>query len=78
MTEMYSVGLAAIVQFHTKNSLNFSHLQTGDEDLAAVVAGDLALLDQGDGRHQGLDCRGKLAVGGVLANNMRGTSQQHH
>ena len=42
------------------------YLKAGDEDLAAVVAGDLALLDEGDGRHQRLDGGGELAVRRVL------------
>ena len=32
-----------------------------DEDLAPVVGGDPALLDEGDGRHQGLYGTGVLA-----------------
>ena len=41
-------------------------LQAGDEDLAAVVGGHFALLDEGDGGDEGLDGRGELSVGGVL------------
>lgn len=41
-------------------------LQRGDEDLAAVVPGHLALLDQGDGGHQGLDGGGVLPGGSIL------------
>ena len=42
------------------------HLETGDKDLASVIAGDLALLYQRDCRHQSLNCRGKFPIGRVL------------
>ena len=42
------------------------HLEAGDEDLAAIVARHLALLDQRDRRYQSLNCRGKFAICSIL------------
>ena len=46
------------------------YLKAGDKDLAAVVTGDLALLDEGDGRDKSLDGGGELAVRCVLGRNV--------
>ena len=43
-----------------------AHLQARYKDLAAIVAGDFALLDQRDRGHKSLDGRGELAVGSIL------------
>ena len=43
-----------------------THLQARYKDLAAIVAGDFALLDQRDRGHKSLDGGGELAVGSIL------------
>ena len=43
-----------------------AHLQARYKDLAAIVAGDFALLDQRDRGHKSLDGRGELTVGSIL------------
>ena len=45
-------------------------LKGGDQDLAPVVVGDLALLDEADGRHQCLDGARKLTISRVLVLKM--------
>ena len=47
-----------------------------DEDAASVVAGDLGLLDERDGRHQRLNRGGELQPS-VGLSNMNGTRSYH-
>ena len=51
-------------------------LQRVDEDAASVVAGDLGLLDERDGRHQRLNRGGELQPS-VGLSNMNGTRSYH-